>query len=310
MHTPITASAVRYIKLGAQGKWVTSAFENHRLEFGYADIPQALVEARDWESVRQQYLALGKPLRLASRYRNELEALVTAPEDTLWVTFERGHMWWAFARSEIPWLGGDESRHGARARPLLEPWRCTDVNGEPLRLDALNPRLLVVPPFATTYTVKEAAYALRRINGQSEALVEQAIASQEHAVALAEAMIKRLHWRHFEVMTDLIFSANGYKRTSALGGDMADFDLALTHSATGENVFVQVKSQADEATLTACLEIARQTPACDRYFFVCHSLEAEVMEFPGPPFHLWTGRQLARQAVEAGLFDWLATRMR
>ena len=59
---------------------------------------------------------------------------------------------------------------------------------------------------------------------------------------LADKMIRELHWAEFETLIDLIFTRNGWRRTSLLGGKMPDVDLIVEQPLTCEVAWVQVKT--------------------------------------------------------------------
>lgn len=46
-------------------------------------------------------------------------------------------------------------------------------------------------------------------------------------------MIKALHFADFEVLVDLIFTRNGWRRMGVPGANYPDVDLVLDHPVTG-----------------------------------------------------------------------------
>jgi hypothetical protein len=90
-----------------------------------------------------------------------------------------------------------------------------------------------------------------------------------------------------------------------LGGLQKDTDLVLAQPSIGERAFVQVKSSADQTALSRYIEAFETDASFDRMFFVCHSPSGPLQGVGSKPVHVWTGDTIARQAVAAGLFEWL-----
>jgi hypothetical protein len=111
-------------------------------------------------------------------------------------------------------------------------------------------------------------------------------------------------------LVDLIFARGGWRRASRVGEGLTDVDIILEQPTTGERAFVQVKSQANRATLADYVERFRRSGAYDRMFFVCHSPKGPLAEDEIQQVHVWEGDRLAEVAIGAGLFDWLMERTR
>jgi hypothetical protein len=71
---------------------------------------------------------------------------------------------------------------------------------------------------------------------------------------------------------------------------------------------VQVKSRADQARLDDYEGRYRASGAFDRMFFVCHSPKGTLSANGRGDVAIWSGEELARQAVHAGLYGWLMER--
>lgn len=306
----IEPDEVRYIKLGPGGAWVDRCLEEGVIAFGHHGVPHALAAGGDWAALRQHFLDEGLSGSKASDFTRELRDFYTLPASTLWITIARGRLWWTFAETEV--IPIEEPGFGARLRRCAGSWRSVDVTGAPLDLNDLSTRLTRVAAYRQTLCRVEAAdYLVRRINAEPEPSVAQAIAAREALTQAVQTLIAGLHWRDFELLTDLIFASGGWRRVSAVGGsDQADSDLVLEQATTGERAMVQVKSSAGQGVVE---DYARrfQDGGWDRCFLVCHTASSTL----SPPstlerFHLWQGPVLAEQAVKAGLVDWLIARSR
>ncbi len=306
---PVAPADVRYIKLGPSGAWVDRCLDESALELGHNGVPFELTSAGDWDAVRTHFLALGATLSKASDFTRELRDFHTLPETALWITTARGRLWWAFADGAVQPVSGEG--RGSRLRRVRGQWRSTDVEGVPLTLDTLSTRLTKISAYRQTLCRVEATdYLLRRINAQPEPVVAAALSAREGLLETVGRMIAGLHWRDFEVLTDLIFAGGGWRRVSGVGGsDQADSDLVLEQATTGERAMVQVKSSADQAVIEDYAARFEQGD-WDRCFIVCHSPRGRLNPPAMGRFHLWHGKTLADQAVRAGLLDWLIAKCR
>lgn len=205
-----------------------------------------------------------------------------------------------------------DSREYRRHRRTRSPWRCTDVNGETLALRNFSTKLTQTVGFrGTLCNVRERDYLLRRINGEEEPRVLEALALQSQLIDMAERLIADLHWRDFEILVDRIFGDAGWRRVGVLGETQADVDLIVEQTVTGERAFVQVKSQATPAVFHDYVDRFREYGDCSRMFFICHSPKGRLHEQACPPdVEMWLADIIARKAIRAGQYDWLVQRVR
>lgn len=233
---------VRYIKLGDGGRWAQESFSEGVLCFGYSTIPHETCERKDWDEVRN-LLSERKAEGAQTAGVTEVKTFYEMGEDCLWITFADAHLWWAFARPKVEWIG-DGTRGGpSRKRMTLDGWHKTDVLGEPLRVTALSSKLTKVANFrATICKVAEEAYLLRRINRIEEPIVASAKEARSAMMVVAIEMIRGLHWADFETLTDLIFARSGWQRSTRVGENLTDIDIVMELPTTGEIAFVLIKS--------------------------------------------------------------------
>jgi hypothetical protein len=198
-----------------------------------------------------------------------------------------------------------------RIRRARGGWRRQSLTGEALTTRSLSSALTRTAGYRMTICgIERDDYLLRRIRGEEEPLHREAKAIKAEMRGVALRMIRQLHCEEFETLVDLIFSRNGWRRTSVLGKNQADVDLVLDHPATGETAWVQVKSGTRQAELDDYLDRFRRDGSCERFYFVCHSPSGQLRLPDEPRLHLWAGETLADQAIDAGLFDWLIDRTR
>ncbi|WP_310540943.1 restriction endonuclease [Phenylobacterium sp.] len=302
---------IRYVKLGQNGAWLSRCIAEGVIELGYDSVPHELAAAGDWATITKQMIeADGRSAGKATSFTREVRDFYTLGSDALWVTIGQGRLWWAFADPEV--IAVDEDGRGARARKTLGGWSDQSLSGERLELSRLSTRLTKVAAYQQTICrVGDEDYLLRRLNGVVEPVVQRARAAQAEMVTSALDMIRRLDWRDFELLVDLIFAGSGWRRSSAVGGSsQADTDLILEQAVTGERAFVQVKSSASAATLRDYVQRFADDPSFDRLFFLCHSPGGALAAPEDPRIQVWLGPQIAEQAVKAGLLEWLIEKVR
>ena len=303
---PIAPRAARYIKLGRGDQWFDSCRTHNRIEFGHPLISDE-VARQGKEAIASAYLKSGRSQGKATDHAREVNDFYQMGPDCLWVTFAEGSMWWAFAKTDVHQLDAETAEHGKRYRELVDPWRNTDLAGKPLDFNSLSTRLTKVAAYRQTLCAFEPLEGLvRRINAIDEPVVAEAKQVQGQLLELTQRLIAQLHWRDFEVLCDLIFARSGWQRVAELGGLQKGTDLVLQQTATGERAFVQVKSGSDQATLSRYVLDFESDPGFDRMFFICHSPKGALTAGPSSkPVHVWSGQATARQAIAAGLLDWL-----
>ena len=301
---PIAPALARYIKLGAGDAWFDSGRSNDRIELGHNSISHELAMSGDKDAIAAVYLEQGREKITASRYAREvMEFYHSCGDDCLWVTFADGHLWWAFAKTEVLWLGETQT-HGARYRELFAPWCKTDIRGAALTIDALSSKLTQTSRTEHTLCEYKAIDALvRRINTQPDPYVTEAKEARDALIPVATKLVEQLDWRDFEVLVDLIFARSGWQRVGELGGSQKDTDLVIEQIATSELAAVQVKSKATNRELAKYVDGYKKSGNFDRLFFVCHT--GKLTPPDDPRIHVWTGKEVAKKAVQAGLLDWL-----
>jgi hypothetical protein len=303
---PITASAVRYIKLGRGGRWEKISLERGELHFGHGKVPHDLALAGNREKIKQLRIEQGRDPQAAAEDAREVVDFYKLGSDCLWITFAQDHLWWTFAEPEVTWLGSGEGR-GERTRRSIGGWRNKDIQGLALRADSLSTKLTKVASYRRTVCAVEAEeYLLRRINGVIEPLVLKSNQARDALLHVTTEAIASLHWADFETLADVIFARSGWHRASAIGGTQKLFDMALEQPTTAERAAVQVKSSASQKTLDQFVSQADETGTFDRLFFICHSPKGPLVP-PGDrsDVHVWAGRELAMTALRLGLSDWI-----
>ena len=198
-------------------------------------MPHALARTGNKDAIAAHLRKCGRSQAKARDFAREIVDFYTLPEETLWITFVDGRLWWVQARAEATWLGEGDS-HGARLRQTLFPWRDTDLKGRVLAMASLSTKLTQVAAYRQTLCAVEASdYLRRKLLGQEDPVVTQALAARQQALAAASALITALHWADFETLIDLLLARGGWHRVSALGGTLKDADLVVEQPVTGRD---------------------------------------------------------------------------
>lgn len=307
---PLDGCEVRYIKLGPGGKWAVQAIANGIIPFGYRFVDHAACARGDWQEVRRQLAAVGRKDRALKDDERELKEFYEPAPNTLWFTIADGHLWWTFAQGDVIEADKEDPDAPPRFRRTRLPWRSTSLKGEPLIIRSLSSALSRVAGYRRTICgVKQSSYLLRRIQGQTEPLRAKAYRLLNEATSTAVEMVRHLDWRDFEALVDLIFARSGYQRTSSLGGVQADVDFVARQPLTGTYAWIQIKSEASQAIFEDYLGRFRRDGSAQSLFFIYHTAARDIRATPETDVHVWSAEKVARAAIEAGLFGWLAERM-
>lgn len=303
----LTASSVRYIKLGPKGAWESLCIGDGTLRFAHREVPHELALTRDREAIRSHLLQLGFDATAASDKAREVLDFYDGDETALWVTFHAGQMWWCFAAGDVTPLDPD-GPHGARLRRAVGGWSARSLGGQPLAMNALSGRLTRTAAYRkTTCRIMDAAsYLLARLNDETEPEVAALAAAREALLVALVAVIQRLTWQDFELLIDLIFAASGWRRTGIVGGTQKTVDIELELPSTGERAFVQIKSATSAGEFAAYRDEMTARPEA-RMFFVFHTGPADLtseesgVTLIGP-------QRVAEMTLAAGLLDWVMRR--
>jgi hypothetical protein len=307
---PITAEAVRYIKFGRGGDWEKECIEGGIARFGYAtERPSRFAMALEgrWEDLREAFLADGQAPGTATRFTRDTRHFFADAQSTLWITFYRQLLWWAFLDPAAPERHADGR---GTFRRVVGAWRDSDRIGSKLSIDRLSGSLTKIAAYrSTTFALDplQAEYVIRRVNGERSPTVEQALAALAMLRQSTRELLGLLEPRDFELLVDLIFTSSGWRRIGAVGGAQKTLDMDVVLPSTGERAFIQVKSRATNAELSEYIAQLDDLGPYRRMFFVYHTgsvtdPEDDRVVVIGP-------EQLAALVLDAGLADWLIARV-
>jgi hypothetical protein len=306
---PFHVGAVRYIKLGEGGKWASEALSAGTIPFGYRAINHQACARGDWTEVGRQLTLMGRQKGGVAQGLRELKDFYALGDDTLWFTVANGQVWWTFAHGPVIEGPKNNPDSPSRYRRTCGGWRDTSLQGTSLSVPNLSSALTSTANYRMTIcAVKHADYLVRKIVGEIDPLRTEAEATTEQARLIAARMIRRLNWKDFETLIDLIFTRGGWQRVGALGGNQADVDLVLKQPISGETAWVQVKSRSSQADLDDYLGRFERHGRFDRFFFIYHSATRPIRMRQQRQHHLWSVDRIASAAIDQGLLTWLSER--
>lgn len=302
----INPSNIRFIKLGAEGKWDNDCIKSNTIQLGYdagSEIHQECLNDQ-WDNCYAFWAARsGTP----TNHIRQIKDFYQLDENTLWVTFIGRRLYWAMCSSDIV-----EEEDGSRTRKVISnngKWSCTDINGKELLIDNLDGRITKVQAYrGTICSVELEDYLIRRINGEAIKEVEDTKSALENLTENVERLIKGLWWQDFELLTDLVFSKLGWQRYSVLGKTEKGIDLDLYSPSIQKRVFVQIKSDTDINELEEYISrFEAEYKQYSEMYYVYHSGldNIDIEEYRSKGVNLINGKRMAELIISAGLVEWL-----
>lgn len=295
----LEAKTANFIKLGEGGEWEGECLRDGTLRFGYHETPHELCLVGDWEGVSEFWRERRGNSGAGTRDMQQIRCFYEAGEDSIFITFHGGQMYWC--RPCGPVMVQED---GGRVRSTSDGWSNSTIGGVPLTVERLSGHLLKVQMFrGTICKVGPFDYLLRKLNDDVLPEVAEAIKAEKQICEAILGLVRLLTWQDFELLVDLIFSASGWRRIGEVGRTQKTVDVDLILPTTGERAFVQVKSQANQASLSDYLQ-RFSASSHDRMFFVWHTGEincdraTEGVTLVGP-------QKLAKMILDAGLSSWL-----
>ncbi len=187
MSDAISASQVRYIKLGKHGTWEKECLDTGIMRLGfYSENPVILRSCRKgaWDKLRQGFLDAGEIPGKATEFTNEIRYFFEDDGTTLWITFHGDRLFWCFLDPNPPECHADGV---GTWRAVLNGWRCEDLKGEALTKRRLSKGLTKLAGYpGTICEVHLAEYVIRRIN---RGMTTHATAPQSTPTALGDDFI-------------------------------------------------------------------------------------------------------------------------
>src|SRR5664280_295864 len=306
-------TSVRYVKNGRGGQWWRAAKTNAQVHLGWKTIPHELLLRPDFLRIEQMVKAEYGAKNGATQDFNALRDLLYAPSKHVWITFEDGCMWWCTVLDGATVNpNGENLEMGNFWLVCAPPWSNSPVKGKLLAISDLPGTVTTTGGFkATVCRPTDWQAVLRIIQDEKDpdaAKVADARRDYEQAV---HRLVKRLSWKDFEQLIDLILARTGWARISTLGKTREGIDVEAENLMAGEIAFVQVKSSATQEVLNDYVErFKERRDFYARMIFAVHTPNGKLTPPADlPAVQLWTGDRVAQLVVRLGLGEWVESRL-
>lgn len=301
----ISASKILFIKLGKGGEFEDECINNGYLKIDFREINHDTCVVKDWNKIVAHYQKENREPFVITSYIKQLKRFYFEPETTLWITFHNNKLWWCFAGGKIRLLSDN-----TKIRQTLNGWSDENISGKKLTSNLLSGRLLRVQGWrGTICEVKEKDYCLNKINNEVSLEITNA---EKSLVKLKESvlvLLKKLGWKDFELLVDMIFRQAGWQRLEVLGKTTKSIDIELLSPVTGEMAAVQIKSESNLRQFKEYLDKFSGMNQYDKFFYIVHSptndLISHQQSLADLHINLYFGEKLSDLVINSGLIDWL-----
>lgn len=306
-------STVRYVKNGQGGRWWREAHKKGQVHLGWKSVPKKLLVAPDFTKIEKIIRGVFGPRRGATQDFNALKDLLDNPGQHLWITFEDGCMWWCTVRNEVTVNPDSEgSQKGHFWLTCDRQWSNSSLGGRLLAISDLPGVVTTTGGFKGTVCTPTAwEMAIRLITDEKDPDAELAAAARAAYKASVLSVIRKLPWKDFEQLIDLILARTGWARVSTIGSTQEGIDMEVENLTAAELAFVQVKSSAGQAVLDEYVEkFEKRRDHYARMIFAVHSPVGKITAPPAnPSVQLWTGERIADLVVRLGLGEWIERKL-
>lgn len=304
---PITSKNAFYVKLGRNGVWESSSLVNNIIRIGWASQALSDLNSGKWEKIQSELEIEIPDKGAATRDCRALKMLCESTRDDVWITLHGSHLWWC--KVVDPIIYKDEISKFRK----VEKWCCQDVVGESLLITYIPGRISKLQGFrGTICKVKEVDELTRLINGMQSPEFIAISNSKKILYGNVEVAFRKLHWKDFETLVDLVFRATGWRRISVLGESMKFSDIELVDPINEELYQIQVKSAASFSDFHKYSQ-GFDTDKYRKLFFVVHTPDKKLSETENnseSPVQLVLPKRLSEMVVDLGLINWLLNKVR
>lgn len=304
--------SVRYVKLGAGGRWWKAARDRGQIHFGWKQIPAEALAGGDLAAIEKAIRDHYGPKQGATQDFKAVRSVLDRPSRHVWVAYQDGSLWWCTVLDGIVVNPAGESMDlGHFWLTCDRPWTDRSLQGRRLALSELPGIVGATSGFQGTACTPGGWKEILRIltDAEDPAVMAAAQARAAYETAIA-TLVARLMPKDFELLVDLVLSRTGWSRLEKLGGSTEGVDVEVENPALDEIAFVQVKSRADQGVLDDY--VGRFLDRRDRYarmIFAVHSPKGEIVPPTDEPIQVWDGSRIAHLVVRLGLGDWVANRV-
>jgi hypothetical protein len=191
-----------YVKLGESGEWEVSSIAEKKIRIGWSRQSLSDINARKWKKIHKQLESYAKNKGTATRDCNALKLFTESTPNDIWITFYQSHLWWCrLAKGKV------RKDKVSKYRKVEGSWSKIDVDGNPLLIEFIPGGISQKQRFQGTICRVDEKDDLRRLINHEFSSAHNAIkCSRDHLISAVEQGLKRLHWKSFELLVDLILT--------------------------------------------------------------------------------------------------------
>jgi len=312
---PIPQCKVQYIKLGNGGKWEQLCLREGIIRFDYESAdPESMQLCREgrWGELTAQWQAARGNKAVGTRDVKETRIYWEDNGDTLWITFAGDDLYWGFLEpgEPRPYAVG-ASDDFSTFRKVQGGWKSVGKDGKPLGKYNLPGYVTKVAAYRRTVCDVEGGESLiARINGQKTAEIERVYGAKTELTDALIPILRKLDWKPFETLVEMIFSRSGWRRIGAVGKARPNIDVALEIPLTGERACIQIKTSATVHDLENWIKFKEESSAYSQMFFVYHTSSVPLrVNDEEEIIQVLDANQVAQQVIETGLVDWVISQV-
>jgi len=305
-------ASVRFVKNGEGGRWWGAALANQQVHLGWSGISKELLLNPDFSKIEAIQRARYGTRNGATQDLNQLHDLLETPSRHVWVTFQGGYMWWCTVRDgAIINPDGEGLHQGNFWLACDRSWSNQSLDGKWLAISDLPGTVTRTAGFRGTVCTPRGWQSILRIirDDQDADAVKAAQARAEYERAI-HTVVKRLSWKDFEQLIELILARTGWIRVSTPEKSREGIDIAAENLTAKEIAFVQVKSSATQKVLDDYVDrFQEQRDFYARMIFAVHSPSGDLIPPVDSAVQLWKCDRLAELVVRLGLGEWVESRL-
>jgi hypothetical protein len=298
-----------YIKLGEKGKWAEECIQNNIARIGWDIVNIEDIQNEKWEDIKNQindyYQKRGKKNGATQDY-NALKKFCEATCEDIFITFYKGKMYWC-KLNDSP-VEKDET---SKFRKTQSSWSCNPIgdNHKILYNNEISGEISKTQAFQATlcsFNKRETEIIDRTINNILNPNVERILKHKSNICDLTIELLRELHWKDCETLTDLIFLQSGWRRISMKGESMEYTDMEYYDPINHEKYAVQVKTGANLNDFEK-YQGEFTGRGFRRLFFVVFNPDKSLFNFSNESsdIELLYGEKLSTLIFDLGLLEWV-----
>jgi hypothetical protein len=207
---------------------------------------------------------------------------------------------------------GEGSQRGHFWLMCDRQWSNSSLGGRLLAVSDLPGAVTTTGGFKGTVCTPTAwQMVIRLIGDEKDPDAELAAAARAAYKVSVLNVIRKMPWKDFEQLIDLILARTGWARVSTIGSTQEGIDMEVENLTAAELAFVQVKSSAGQVVLDEYVaKFEKRRDHYARMIFAVHSPVGKLIApSTNPVIQLWTCERIADLVVRLGLGEWIERKL-